>query len=66
MKVLKLNKDIFSKEQLISAKKAYLPIAKIHITENNKYWLCYFSKCKYDIDTTIHEFDNYMINSMNL
>ena len=60
-----LNKMIYSKDDIIYTIRKYKNISEISISENTKYYICEFTKCKYYLDITIGEFENYLINLLN-
>lgn len=62
---LMLNSDIYSNVFLDYAIKQYFGIAEISFMVKGKYYICTFKNCKYGIQRTISEFENYMIGLMN-
>ncbi|WP_442957210.1 HxsD-like protein [Porcincola intestinalis] len=63
--IMMLNKEIFSKDQILYAINIYSNLADITINENNKYWLLKFQNCIYEGIKTEHEFENYLIGLEN-
>lgn len=66
MNKLFLNKQIFGLNSIENAKAAFNGICEVIITENDKYFVCSFKKCRYDIDETVKEFENYIVDLMNV
>ncbi len=62
---LRLNSQIYSSGCIDRAIKDYSEISKIKAHEKDGYWLLSFSRCKYDIETTVSEFCNYLIDIEN-
>ncbi len=60
-----LNKDIYDKAVILSAIQQYHELALIRVQEKRNHWECTFSDCKYDIQVTMKEFENYVINMIN-
>lgn len=66
MKVmLELHKDLYAVTLIQKAIFDYKGLAHITVKENSTHYLCFFSRCKYDADTTKHEFANYLIDLAN-
>ena len=65
MKVLNLNKTIFSIDNIKKTAAVYEEYAKIKIKIERMYYKVCFDKCKYDEDRTIKEFENYLIGLEN-
>lgn len=65
MNELKLNKGLYFLNRINIAIKAFADIADISIREEEKYYLCDFSNCSYDLETTMMEFENYIIDLSN-
>ena len=65
MKELKLNKEIYSNHKIVKAMSVYSGFAEMEMHNGGKYSLIVFSKCKYDEDLTIKEFENYLIGLEN-
>ncbi len=60
-----LNKDLYDKAVILSAIQQYHELALIQVHEKGNHWECIFSDCKYDIQITMKEFENYVINIIN-
>lgn len=63
--ILKLNKEIYSKVYIITAMQAYADLAQITVKDISEYWQCSFTRCRYDLQETILEFENYLIDLVN-
>ena len=62
---IKLNKEIYSAEHIQQAVLDYSSLADIRLTEENGYFVCLFSACRYDEQRTEKEFVNYVTDLMN-
>ena len=62
MNKISLDKDIYSQKSIIKAIKDFNNICNISLLENENYFICCFEKCDYNVDKTIHEFCNYLID----
>ena len=62
---LYLIKEIYSKNAIYRAIEDYQTISKIDINENDNYYICFFTLCRYDLKETMKEFENYIIDLMN-
>lgn len=61
MITLKLNKELYSYENLRYCCKDYSKLAKIEIECDLQYWVLNFWDCRYDETETIKEYENYLI-----
>lgn len=59
------DKGIYSLVAIDRAIKDYRELAHIERIEEEQQMCCIFNKCRYDIDITIKEFCNYVIDIMN-
>ena len=59
---LLISSEIFSCEILRAAVQAYNGLARIQVEQTAENWLLTFHECRYDVELTIHEFSNYLIN----
>lgn len=62
---LYLIKEIYRKNAIYKAIEDYRSISNIDMNENEKYYVCSFRFCQYDVQETIKEFENYIIDLMN-
>lgn len=62
---IKLNKEIYTLEHIRQASADYSALAVLDLSEDNVYYLCKFSGCKYDEQLTAKEFVNYVTDLMN-
>lgn len=62
---LKLNKEIYPIRVINEAVSSFYDIVAITVKEKNNYWICEFSKSKYDLEETQKEFENYLIGLIN-
>lgn len=60
-----LNKEIYRERNIKRAIKAYEEIATIKIEQKEQYFICEIIESYYDIQTTIREFENYIIALSN-
>lgn len=61
MKMIRFSKNIYSQNSIRQACTAYRELAKIDIVEMKDHFLVTFRKCQYDEETTVKEFENYLI-----
>lgn len=66
MNKLFLNTDIYLEENIKKTCVIYKEYAEIKVEKINSYIKLTFNNCKYDTDTTMKEFENYLINVENL
>lgn len=59
---LLISSEIFSSEILRAAVQAYSRLAKIQVEQTKENWILTFQECRYDVELTMHEFSNYLIN----
>ncbi len=59
---LLISSEIFSDEILRAAVQAYNGLARIQVEQTAENWLLTFQECRYDVELTIHEFSNYLVN----
>ena len=62
---LLLSKYIYPADCVRQAADAFKEITQIHITEDNNVFYCFFDDCKYDVEQTTKEFENYLIDLSN-
>lgn len=62
---IKLNKEIYSAPHIRQAAADYSALADISLTEDNGYFICSFSECRFDEQRTAKEFVNYVTDLMN-
>lgn len=60
-----LNKEIYGERNIKRAIKDYEEIATIKIEQKEQYFICEIIESYYDIQTTIREFENYIIALSN-
>lgn len=61
----KYSKEFYSMDTLKQAKKDYMRIARIVISEDKDYFYCEFTNCAVEAGRVINEFNNYLIELMN-
>ena len=66
MSNLKLNKEVFDMQAVNKAKCDYKQLAKIQVEETKEYIDIEFIECKYGERRTMAEFENYVIEIMNV
>ncbi|MFA7101086.1 MAG: HxsD-like protein [Bacilli bacterium] len=66
MKIIKVNKSLFSTSTIGEAMEAYKDYALIVIKQDAGYTVLTFLKSKFDEEQTIKEFENYMIELENV
>lgn len=60
-----LNKEIYRERNIKRAIKAYEEIATIKTEQKEQYFICEIIDSHYDLQTTIWEFENYIIALSN-
>ena len=63
--VLELHKELYFLPLIRRAMDDYSKLAHITVKDAGEYFVCTFSRCKYDAVTTQHEFANYLIDLSN-
>ena len=66
MKSLRLPKELYSLEMIHKTIQEFDALAHIRIKDNNENWEVFFSRCRYGIEKTVLEFENYLICLENL
>ena len=61
----RFNKKIYDLQQISLAIKAYSDITQINVMETEDYFILCFHNCKYLIERTVREFENYLIDLTN-
>ena len=59
---LQLSSEIFSRQTIEAAIRAYSGLARIQVESQPGGWLLSFTHCQYDPQLTIREFNNYLVN----
>jgi len=65
MNKLILEREIYSESMIKKAIEDYSLIAQIKMDKNDSGIVCTFIKTEYDLDKTIDEFENYLIDLTN-
>lgn len=60
-----LLKDLYLIDSINDTRTAFSRLTKVNILEDEKYWICEFTDCKYDFEKTVKEFENYLIGICN-
>lgn len=63
---LYLHGAIYDKERVLQATDAFKHLANIRVRLVGEYIVCDFSKCRHDLYVTQKEFENYLIDLMNM
>lgn len=66
MKRTKLSKNIYDESIIRQAIRDYGSIANIQLKSDSTYYDLQFENCKYDENRTLKEFENYLIDLMNV
>ena len=61
MNKLFLRKLLYEEEYIRKAIIDYQNLTTIYLSEENTNFVCTFENCKYNVDLTIREFENYVI-----
>lgn len=64
--VVHLSKEIYPMEEINHVVKEYQKLTHIRVIDREQYWDCIFYACMYDEEQTAAEFENYLIDRMNL
>lgn len=64
--ILKLNKNIYSYEDIIDSVNEYKSVADVNVSDDSEYFICIFENCRYDTQETLNEFENYVIRLSNI
>lgn len=62
---LELSRKIYSIYNLEKVVEIYKNIAKIEIVTESEKYILFFDNCKYNEQTTVYEFENYLIGMEN-
>lgn len=65
MNELKLSKEIYNYGLVKMAVKEFAEISNIVVNIEENYLRCVFTNCVYDVETTLKEFENYVIDLNN-
>ena len=60
-----LLKDFYSIDNVNDTRVAFSKLSNISVSEDEKYWICEFEDCKYGLEKTEKEFENYLIGLCN-
>ena len=63
---LSLSASIYDQERILQAVDAFKGLASIRVQLESGYFVCEFTKCKHDVSITQKEFENYLIDLMNV
>lgn len=63
---LSLHTSIYDLKKILQAVDAFKALASIRVRSANEYHVCDFTKCKHDVLITQKEFENYVIDLMNI
>ena len=62
MNELRLKKELYSMPNIRQSILAFSDIATISVFERDETYICTISECRYDIEETVGEFENYLID----
>ena len=65
MKKVKINRSVYSDGAIEKTRMVYKKYAMTTVRYKHNYAIITFWKCKYDVEQTIKEFENYMIGVEN-
>ena len=63
---LSLHMSIYDLEHILRAVDAFRALACVHVQTEAEYYICSFTKCVHDPSVTQKEFENYIIDLMNI
>ena len=64
--MINYSKLIYSEQCILTAINDYKRLAEIKLSVNDNYYICEFKNCKIDSERIICEFNNYLIELLNL
>lgn len=64
--VLKLPKDIYTLKNINCSRAEFAYCSLIEVSESDDYFYCSFSNCKFSVNQTLKEFENYLIALENV
>ena len=62
MNELRLKKELYSIPNIRQSILAFSELATISVLEKDEVYICTISECRYDIEETVSEFENYLID----
>lgn len=62
MNELRLKKELYSMPNIRQSILAFSDTATISVFEKDETYICTISECRYDIEETVGEFENYLID----
>ena len=62
---LELSADVYSENSIKQTIAVYKNYAVIKLKKKRNKWILIFSKCRYDEQLTVKEFENYLIGTEN-
>ena len=62
MNELRLKNELYSMPNIRQSILAFSDIATISVFEKDEAYICTISECRYDIEETVGEFENYLID----
>lgn len=62
MNKLELSKFLYKREIIIKAINDFGELALITLDTKENYYICVFNSCYYDVQQTVDEFENYLID----
>lgn len=65
MNRLNISKIIFDENKVLTAIKEYSQLVEIVKFEDTEYYILEFNNCKYDVELTMAEYENYLIDLTN-
>lgn len=63
---LELSRELYDEKVLSEGISAYRGLAKIYVDQDSSYWILAFDRCVYGFERTKKEFENYLIELMNV
>ena len=65
MIILRLNKELFSLDNIKKTECVYKDFARISIISDGQFFAVKFDHCRYEEERTVKEFENYLIGLEN-
>ena len=66
MKCLRLPKELYRLEMIQKTIQEFSELAHMRVKDSNENWEVLFSRCRYGVEKTVSEFENYLICLENL
>ena len=62
---LRVRKELFREKCILGTIEAYKYITDVNLQDQSDYWILQFENCKFEENSTVREFENYLIGLEN-